>query len=932
MFPKRINEEGHNLQATASQESKARWEELLTAESSGHKMNPTDPDHQVLLRGALLDFIADFANWDNSTAAAYLETCRALTQVAHESLGGLAGTRPLVVDPFAGGGSIPLEALRVGADPFASDLNPVPVLLNKLLLEYIPQYGERLVEEVNKCGAWVEDEAQKRLSPYYPAAPSGATPIAYLWARTIECEGPQCGATVPLLRSLWLAKRGRDNSTALNLVPDSKSKTIGFRIVEGAKVSQVSKGTVARGAVTCPCCGFTTPVTSVRRQLKSRFGGSSDAVLIAVREDDIQSGARGFRLPTSTDIDAYRNAQQELQRLEAANKSGVALVPDETLPLMSGVFNAPIYGHTTWGSLFTPRQSLALVTFAELVTQVSAKFADHALGSAVQTCLALALDRLADFNSSLCVLNAVGGRGVVHTFGRQAVPMVWDFMETNPFNEVGANWRAGVEALVKTLSMEKHSNAQGHVEQVSATTHPLPNDSAQCLITDPPYYNAIPYADLSDFFYVWLKRTVRDIHPALFKEREAPKDDECCEMAGWDPVRYPHKNGEWFESRMKEAMTEARRVVSPDGVAVVVFAHKTTSGWESQLQAMIEAGWVFTGSWPIDTERPGRLRAQGSAALASSVHLVCRPRENADGNLRDVVGEWRDVLSELPSRIHEWMPRLAAEGVVGADAIFACLGPALEIFSRYSRVEKASGEAVTLREYLEQVWAAVSTEALSMIFRDADAAGLEPDARLTAMWLWTLGGGIPDSNGDDDEDDISDEDEPKVAKGTSSGFTLEFDAARKIAQGLGVHLEQSDSIVEVQGDKARLLPVGERIRHLFGKDEATTTSARGRGKSKPKQRSLFEELDALEAESEETAARELKPQAGETVLDRVHQSMILFASGRGEALRRFLVEDGAGNDARFWKLAQSLSALYPTGTDEKRWVDGVLARKKGLGL
>ncbi len=305
------------------------------------------------------------------------------------------------------------------------------------------------------------------------------------------------------------------------------------------------------------------------------------------------------------------------------------------------------------------------------------------------------------------------------------------------------------------------------------------------------------------------------------------------------------------------------------------------------------------------------------------------------------VGEWRDVLNDLPKRIHEWMPRLASEGVVGADAIFASLGPALEIFSRYSRVEKASGEAVPLREYLEQVWAAVSTEALSLIFADADAAGLEPDARLTAMWLWTLGGGATAGDGKDspaesssDEgsvDDTADDDEESAKSKATGGYTLEFDAARKIAQGLGIHLEHSASIVEVKGDKARLLPVSERTRFLFGTNDEATVPARGKKKA-TRQRSLFEELDTIVAETGGAKGNgELKSPPGETVLDRVHQAMILFAAGRGDALRRFLVDDGAGTDGRFWKLAQSLSALYPTGSDEKRWVDGVLARKKGLG-
>lgn len=281
------------------------------------------------------------------------------------------------------------------------------------------------------------------------------------------------------------------------------------------------------------------------------------------------------------------------------------------------------------------------------------------------------------------------------------------------------------------------------------------------------------------------------------------------------------------------------------------------------------------------------------------------------------------------------MPRLASEGVVGADAIFACLGPALEIFSRYSRVEKASGDPVLLKEYLEHVWAAVSKEALSTIFRDADASGLEPDARLTAMWLWTVGGGLPSANckpADEDEPDESsgDEDEGSSKHGVTTGFTLEFDAARKIAQGLGIHLERSESIVEVKGDKARLLPVAERTRHLFGKDAGAGPTS-GKKTKKTKQQSLFQELD--EVEEADGGRSELKgTPPGTTALDRLHQAMILFGAQRGELLKRFLVEDGVGKDARFWKLAQALAALYPPGTDERRWVEGVLARKKGLGL
>ena len=254
------------LRPACSLESVTRWELLAREE---HRLNPHDSEHLNVLRFALLDFIADFANWDNSTVPEYLETARALTQAAHEALGGEPGSRPLVVDPFAGGGSIPLEALRVGADAFASDLNPVAVLLNKVVLEYIPKYGQRLADEVRKWGRWVKEQAEKELAPFYPKDAEGATPIAYLWARTITCEGPGCGTEVPLFRSLWLAKKGK-GSVAIRLVPRPRAQRVDFEIIKNVKAQEVGEGTVRRGAATCPCCGYTTPVASLRRQLKER--------------------------------------------------------------------------------------------------------------------------------------------------------------------------------------------------------------------------------------------------------------------------------------------------------------------------------------------------------------------------------------------------------------------------------------------------------------------------------------------------------------------------------------------------------------------------------------------------------------------------------------------------------------------------------------
>jgi len=863
-----------------------------------------DLDDPPELRSALLDFIADFANWDHSTDERYLEAARALTQSAHESLGGVPDTRPLVIDPFAGGGAIPLEALRVGADAFASDLNPVAVLLNKVVLEYIPRYGQTLADEVRRWGTWIKEEAKRELAEFYPTDPDGATPIAYLWARTITCEGPGCGAEVPLMRSMWLAKK-KNRQVALKMVPGAQR--VEFEIVENVAAEDVSDGTVRRGSATCPVCGYTTPVASVRKQLKPRRGGAADARLFAVVTTRPGKKGRFYRLPTERDIEAVQKAADELEKRKAEHVGLLSLVPDELLPPQGTLgFRVQLYGMKEWGDLFTPRQALALTSLGRLVQEAGEKVAEeqeNGLTVAVQTCLAMAVDKQADSDSSLCSWRPTS-QDIGHTFGRQALPMMWDFVEGNILSGATRDWLNAVEGGLKALKSLDDNIDLGHAEAQSAIAHPLPDEFAQCFFTDPPYYDAVPYADLSDFFYVWLKRTLPSSISAQFTDPLAPKDDECIvdEIKGKDRA--------YFESTMTQALAEGRRVLAPDGIGVVVFANKSTSGWEAMLQAMIDAGWIITASWPIDTEMGTRLRAMNSAALASSIHLVCRPRENPDGTLTESVGDWRDVLAELPPRIHDWLPRLAEEGVVGADAIFSCLGPALEIFSRYSHVEKASGEVVPLKEYLEEVWAAVSREALMMLFEGADATGFEEDARLTAMWLWTLSTGTKGGNG-----------------GTSKGFVLEYDAARKIAQGLGAHLESLPNVVEVKGNQARILPVDERARYLF--DGVPVQTGR-RKKKKESQTKLWG--TGVEAEPKEgEGAGPSVPSPGATALDRLHQSMLLFADGRSDALRRFIVEE-VGQDQNLWKLAQSLSALYPKECDEKRWIDGVLARKKSLNL
>jgi len=715
-----------------------------------------------------------------------------------------------------------------------------------------------------------------------------------------------------MLRGLWIDKNR--SVFGLRLESEGPGKRISVKLIKNPKGEEIGTGTNRRGSLTCPACGYTTPRKAIEKQACEIGLGQK---LIAIAIDDGTN--RYYREPDEDDEARIQNAEKILQ-----DNHGQIDVPFEDLPYLRSIFNVHIYGIDKWHKLFSNRQILFLSTlvkhFKTLDEELTALSGD--LYRAVKTLLAFNIDRSAMLNCNVARWRNDKG-GVEGAFSSQDLRMVWDWAEIQPFYPGSFSFQEGSNIIKSVIEdLIQFLDTTGTVEQTSATKIPLPDDSAAAVFTDPPYYDSIPYANLSDFFYVWLRRMVGDIYP-YFTENEAPKKQEIVQLAERNEI-YFYKTKEFFIKQMTEAMLEARRVCEPGGIGCVVFAHKTTEGWEALLEALINGGWVVTASWPIETELATRFKAIGTASLSSSIHLVCRPRENPDGSLRiDDIGDWHVVLDELPRRIHKWMPRLANEGVVGADAIFACLGPALEVFSRYSSVEKASGEKVALKEYLEEVWASIAREALNMIFEGADASGFEEDARLTAMWFWTLRTAV------DEEHETDGNEEDKVKN--IHGYSIEYDAARKIAQGLGAHLENLAHLVEIKGGTATLLTAGARTQYLFGKDATNVPQDRKKKLDRQMKLNFEEELKELEEEPGDWAG-DLSGRAGSTVLDQLHQCMVLFGAGRGEALRRFLVDDAIGRNPLFWRLAQALSALYPTGTDEKRWVDGVMARKKGLGF
>ena len=904
-------------------------EELRQFRSVG----PTDDD----LQRALLAFAAQIADWDLVGKGGYVVAARKLVQGAY-------GGVPHVFDPFSGGGSIPLEGLRLGCEVTASELNPVAWLLLKIALEWSGRKGPELASLFETWSNRVLKESEQRLAPFYPADSSGRPSLAYLWARTVRCEAPGCDAVIPLVRNLWLSQ-ARGRAKALQIKYSENSNMLTIEVFRPQHDHDVCLGTVAGFRAVCPKCHQTTPRERVQAQLREKKGGADDALLLAVVRQNRGGRGKDYYGPTEEDLEAIAQAYLRSKSIQ------IEMPPAP--PEGDTGFRPRPYGITNWADVLTPRQRFSRWVIHEVIEdvlkQAAREIKDQELLLALAACLYAAYSDNAQYHTSLCVWLS---EGVTSIFIQgSGIPMRADFVEGNPLSPncegLGYSIRS-VQAALDNLSSVRYSPSSPLL--ANALDPILPEESADAIFTDPPYANQIPYAHLADFFYGWLRLGLKDRLHRAFAANETEKSRELTENRTVKDGGVHDRD--WYENRMREAFVQMRKTVKEDGVASVVFAHKETDRWEALVSALVSAGWKATGSWPIATERKQRMRGQRSAALETSVHLVCRPRpEDAP------VGDWADVLRELPKRVGDWMERLQGEGVRGADLVFACIGPALEIYSRYSRVETAEGREVTLAEYLEKVWEVVGRTALEQVLGSAEAqtrngaaGAMEEDARLTALFLWTLQSTNGDwaGNGRDeacaeeassDRDDEEEEEEEEAAVlPKPKGYTLVFDVVRRFAQPLGINIPRWEGrIIETKKGVVRLLPVAERARQLFGKDGIEVIEARLRSApaSSTWQLTLFPELGVVTAPKDKIGGRSWRRLASDvsdemsqaskqvTTLDRLHAAMLLQAGGQTNALRALLrAEQGRGPD--FLRLANALSALYPKGSEEKRLLDAML--------
>lgn len=717
------------------------WSSLVDDPSEHPEQFPTE-EEQNKERQRLFAILEKLVKWENSNDPKVLDAAKA------EILRSTGNNPPPLLDPFAGGGAIPLEAQRLGLEAHAHDLNPVAVMINKAMIEIPPKFAGQapvnpdararldaadgwtgakgLAEDVRYYGEWMKQQAFKKIGHLYPkvkvpAAQGGgeATVIAWIWARTIKCPNPACGCEMPLASSFVLSKKKGKEAW---VKPIPAGDHVEFEVQQGKCPKEYESFKVGRSAIfKCPCCGEITTDAYVKKNGQQHKIGSQ---LMAV----VAEGQHG-RIYLSPD---------EEQKL-AANVSKPENYPDGSMPTNPRWFSPPAFGMTEYSDLFTNRQLTALTTFSELVSEaqkqaeadaVAAGLAnDHialseggpgarAYGEAVGVYLAFVIDKMTDYHSSICSWNPPR-EGLRNTFGRQAIPMVWDYAEANPFSNSSGCFDNLLEWVYKCI-FDLPASSQGEVKQFDAQSDcGLRNIMVS---TDPPYYDNIGYADLSDYFYVWMRQSLKQTYPNLFRTMLVPKAEELVAT----PYRFDgsvEKARDFFEDGMLHTCRQIYQYAREDIPVTIYYAYKqsdtdtgeseaktASTGWETMLSAVIQAGFSITGTWPMSTERTGRTIGNGTNALASSIVLVCRKRpEDAPMVTR------RNFIAELKRELRPALQKLQRSNIAPVDLAQSAIGPGMGVYSKYSKVLESDGTPMTVRSALQ-----IINQELDVYFNEQD--------------------------------------------------------------------------------------------------------------------------------------------------------------------------------------------------------------------
>ena len=849
-------------------------------------------------RQYLHDLITDIVDWDavkKGNSARVLEARELIRKHYPDA-------PPKVLDPFMGGGSTGLEALRLGCEAHGVELNPVAYLIELCTLVYPQKYGQPvtvvpedyegsleqaeldlpglenppkqirmdmpggkpyvvqnpLAEDVRRWGEWVLEETRKEIGHLYED-PEGHTIVGYIWARTATCPNPACGAEMPMLRQTWLANK-KNKKVALRMIVDREAKAISFEVVEGDAIDfDPTDMTMKRGTIVCPVCDNSPPTSFLGEEGRAKRLG--EKMIAVVYRKEGKTG-KYYRVATKRDMALFGEARTNLDCVLAENPD--ALPSEPTPDRRSRSVSIQVYGLMQWRDLFNSRQALMLSVLINRIDHiyktVSRETGDTEYATALVSYLALVIDSIADRGCTLCVWRS-GSEDVGHVFGRQALPMNFDYMETNVFSGSTGSWAS---AMGKTLrAINNASITTKHwatLLQGTATRLPYMKNKLDSIITDPPYYDSVTYAELSDFFYVWLKRGIGEYHPDIFSTPLTPKTPEIIQ------ARARHSNLQaakrFYEEQMTEAFSQAQNVLRDDGIVVVVFAHKSTSAWETLINSLLTAGLVVTASWPLHTELSNRPNAQGTAALASSIFIVCRKRT------ADQDGFFDDVRHELHDRIEERLNFFWDQGIRGADFFISAIGPAVEVFGRYSRVRKLTGEDVGVAELLDLVQEMVADYALRQVLNGRYQLGaVDAPTRFYVMYRWSY-----------------------------NKQRLPFDDARRLAQALGAEVDDL---------------IG-RYR-IVKKRGATVTVP-----------------DASGRVDDEHLGEPARDGSAAPVIDVLHRSLRIWQGGDRQALVDFLETHAVSRGDAVSLVAQAIASVLPPQDEERRMLENFLQGSENL--
>lgn len=851
-------------------------------------------------RAYLNELVADISDWDHvkNGNSPRIEEAKALIKKHYPD------APPKVLDPFMGGGSTGLEALRLGCEAHGVELNPVAYLIELCTLVYPQKYGQPvsvqpqrrparteqgelpgmetlkqrslddelpedtetanitqnpLAEDVRKWGQWVLEEARKEIGHLYED-PEGNTIVGFLWARTAKCPNPACGAVMPLVRQWWLAKTNRKR-VAIRPLVNTSQKEVKFEIAEvGIDETWPDEGSMAKGSVVCLTCGQSPSGDFLREEGNAgRLGIVPTAVIYT---DAAQSG-KYFRAVTDFDLSRYKAAEAQLQ--DQLEHDPLLLPMEEISQQQPRLIWVILYGVHRWSELFTARQAIALATLSQKVNDsykhILDQTGDAEYARAIATYLALAVDRVANQSSMACRWDSTT-ETLPGTFARQGIPMVWDFAEANPLGEMLGGWDSALNWISLTIAHCSYAALEAaYLNQGTATRLSQLDREFDAVITDPPYYDAVPYSELSDFFYVWLKRSVGSLYPDQFTTPLTPKGAEIVEHRPHKSLKTRKDKG-FYEKELTTAFGEAFRMLTSKGICVVVFAHKSTAAWETLISSLLSAGLVVTASWPLHTEMSTRLIARDTAALASSIFIVCRKRVAASEGVFD------DVQSELRLLITERLNFFWSQGIRGADFFISAIGPAVEVFGRYKTVRKLSGEIVSVSDLLTLIQEAVADYALGKVLNGRYRMGtVDASTRFYVMYRWSYG-----------------------------KEKLSADDARRLAQALGAEVDELIHRLDL------LKQSGEDV-DLLG----------------PLQR---EKVDRLGERGRDGSDAPL--------IDLVHRAALLWRAGDRVALANYITTHAMGREDALRAVAQALVNVLPDGDRERQLLEGFLAGQDNL--